>query len=145
MSSTFWITARARPGFEPGTSRTRSENHTPRPTSHWRKFIRWKKSQHRNSNTLVLSKSLENQRVSPHKNSRRFRNSSLSINIQSKTGILSRKRRLALNLMLPVRLELTTLGLWDLRPANWATEARLISILLLVRNGLVWCVCSENR
>src|SRR5918993_1307604 len=23
---------RARPGFEPGTSRTRSENHTPRPT-----------------------------------------------------------------------------------------------------------------
>ena len=22
------------PGFEPGTSRTRSENHTPRPTSH---------------------------------------------------------------------------------------------------------------
>ncbi|KAL1265161.1 hypothetical protein QQF64_003188 [Cirrhinus molitorella] len=25
---------RARPGFEPGTSRTRSENHTPRPTSH---------------------------------------------------------------------------------------------------------------
>ena len=24
----------ARPGFEPGTSRTRSENHTPRPTSH---------------------------------------------------------------------------------------------------------------
>src|SRR4029434_3826293 len=25
---------RARLGFEPGTSRTRSENHTPRPTSH---------------------------------------------------------------------------------------------------------------
>ena len=25
---------RARPGFEPGTSRTRSENRTPRPTSH---------------------------------------------------------------------------------------------------------------
>jgi hypothetical protein len=23
----------ARPGFEPGTSRTRNENHTPRPTS----------------------------------------------------------------------------------------------------------------
>ncbi len=25
----------ARPGFEPGTSRNLSENHTPRPTSHW--------------------------------------------------------------------------------------------------------------
>ncbi len=25
---------RARPGFEPGTSRTLSANHTPRPTSH---------------------------------------------------------------------------------------------------------------
>ena len=26
--------SRARPGFEPGTSRIRSANHTPRPTSH---------------------------------------------------------------------------------------------------------------
>ena len=28
------IKQRACPGFEPGTSRTLSENHTPRPTSH---------------------------------------------------------------------------------------------------------------
>ncbi len=40
LSTLFWVTYEiksiywARPGFEPGTSRTRSENHTPRPTSH---------------------------------------------------------------------------------------------------------------
>ena len=40
-NSTSWMfqfswnsSTRARPGFEPGTSRTLSENHTPRPTSH---------------------------------------------------------------------------------------------------------------
>ena len=31
LTKTDW----ARPGFEPGTSRTRSENHTPRPTSQY--------------------------------------------------------------------------------------------------------------
>ena len=30
----------ARPGFEPGTSRTRSANHTPRPTSHFKSYNR---------------------------------------------------------------------------------------------------------
>ena len=34
MSFSEWHKFWARPGFEPGTSRTLSENHAPRPTNH---------------------------------------------------------------------------------------------------------------
>ena len=37
---------RARPGFEPGTSRTLSENHTPRPTSQLVKTVSNKQINH---------------------------------------------------------------------------------------------------
>ena len=38
--------ARARPGFEPGTSRTLSENHAPRPTSQLTECSRWTRLMH---------------------------------------------------------------------------------------------------
>ena len=39
--------SRARPGFEPGTSRTLSESHTPRPTSQMDYLLRYSVSIYR--------------------------------------------------------------------------------------------------